>query len=169
MGQQAYFQVTGSNLPSTLALAVADCANMSVIFNSTTEVRFQCLPSGSGSTKSITVKDQPGGSALYSGSITVLDAVSPPSVSGVNSTNSSFNASVTPRVGQQAYFQVTGSNLPSTLALAVADCANMSVIFNSTTEVRFQCLPSGSGSTKSITVKDQPGGSALYNSSVYVQ
>ena len=137
----------------------------------------QLLPTKSGETKSITfkmeVRDSAGnladGGVIKSVVVSYKSKSTPIIISGVNSTNSSFNASVTPRVGQQAYFQVTGSNLPSTLALAVADCANMSVIFNSTTEVRFQCLPSGSGSTKSITVKDQPGGSALYNSSVYVQ
>lgn len=90
------------------------------------------------------------------------------SVSGVNSTNSSFNASATPRVNQQAYFQVTGSNLPSTLALAVTDCASVSMISTSTTEARYQCMPSGTAGTKSVTVKDPSGGTTLYSSSITV-
>jgi aryl-phospho-beta-D-glucosidase BglC (GH1 family) len=79
MNQLAYFQVTGSNLPSTLALTVADCASMSTISTSATEAHFQCTPSGVDGTKSITVKDQAGGTTLHSNSITVLPVVLPPS------------------------------------------------------------------------------------------
>ena len=86
----------------------------------------------------------------------------------MNSTNSSFNAPVTPRLNQQAYFQVTGSNLSSTLALTVADCARMTLISSSSTEARFQCMPSMTAETKAITVQDQSGGSTLYSNSTSV-
>jgi hypothetical protein len=45
----------------------------------------------------------------------------------------------------------------------------MSTISVTSTEGRFQCMPSGTGGTKSITVKDQSGGSTFYSSSVFVQ
>jgi len=45
-------------------------------------------------------------------------------VSAVNSTNSSFTALSTLRVGQTAYFQVQGSRLPSTLASASTFCGS---------------------------------------------
>jgi aryl-phospho-beta-D-glucosidase BglC (GH1 family) len=86
----------------------------------------------------------------------------------VNSTNSSFNAPASVRVGQQAYFQVSGSYLPSTLALAVADCAGMSTVSTSATEARFQCTPGGTDGTKFITLKDQTGGTTLYSNSITV-
>lgn len=89
-------------------------------------------------------------------------------VNGVNSTNSGFNASAPSRLNQQAYFQVTGSNLPSTLELAVAECAGMSMISTSTTEARFLCMPSGTAGAKSVTVKNQSGGTTLYSSSITV-
>jgi hypothetical protein len=75
VNQQAYFQVTGSNLPSTLTLAVTDCAAMSTVSTSATEAHFQCTPGGTGGTESITVKDQSGGTTLYSSSVTVTAAV----------------------------------------------------------------------------------------------
>lgn len=91
-----------------------------------------------------------------------------PSISGVNSTNASFDASATPRMNQRAYYQVTGSNLPSTLSLAVADCAGMSTLSISSTEARFQCMPSHTEGTKSITVKDSSADATLYSSSIAV-
>lgn len=91
-----------------------------------------------------------------------------PSISGVNSTNSSFNAPAAPRMNERAYYQVTGSNLPSTLALAVADCAGMRTISVSSTEARFQCMPSNTEGTKSITVHDTAGDTTLYSSSITV-
>ncbi|KQV59574.1 hypothetical protein ASC95_28065 [Pelomonas sp. Root1217] len=91
-----------------------------------------------------------------------------PSIAAVNSTNSSFNAPATARMNQRAYYQVTGSNLPSTLALAVADCASMSTLSISSTEARFQCMPSNTEGTKSITVKNTAGDAALYSSSITV-
>ncbi len=77
MNQQAYFQVTGSNLPATLALDITDCASMSMISATTSEARFQCMPGGTAGAKSITVKDQAGGKTLHSSSIAVLAAVAP--------------------------------------------------------------------------------------------
>jgi len=77
MNQLAYYQVTGSHLSSTLALTVADCARMTLISSSSTEARFQCMPSVTAETKAITVKDQSGGTTLYSNSTSVLAATSP--------------------------------------------------------------------------------------------
>ena len=93
---------------------------------------------------------------------------SSPSVSGIYSTDSSFKASVAPRVNQQAYFQVTGSNLPSSLALTVTDCASMSTVSTSATEAHFQCMPAATAGTKSITLKDQSGGTTLHSNSTTV-
>lgn len=92
----------------------------------------------------------------------------PVSISGVNSTDSSFNAQATARMNQRAYFQVTGSNLPSTLTLAVADCASMKTVSISSTEARFQCMPSFTEGTKSITVKKTSDDAAPYSSSITV-
>jgi hypothetical protein len=91
------------------------------------------------------------------------------SVSAVNSTNSSFTALSTLHVGQTAYFQVKGSNLPSTLALSVADCATMTTLSTSTTEAHFRCTPGSTSGMKAITVKDKTGGTTLYTGSVNVQ
>ena len=168
VGQTAYFQVLGSNMPGTLALAVADCASMTVISSGASEARFSCLPSGTSGSKAVTVKDQAGGTTLFTSTVTVLAAAPVISVTSVNSTNSAFNASATPRVGQTAYFQVLGSNMPGTLALAVADCASMTVISRAASEARFSCLPSGTSGSKAVTVKDQSGGTTLYTSSVSV-
>ena len=86
----------------------------------------------------------------------------------MNSTDSSFKASTAPQTNLLAYFQVTGSNLPSTLELSVTDCANISTVSTSATEAHFQCLPGSTAGTKSITVKDQSGGTTLYSNSTTV-
>jgi aryl-phospho-beta-D-glucosidase BglC (GH1 family) len=91
------------------------------------------------------------------------------SVSAVNATDSSFSASATPRVNELAYFQVKGSNLPTTVTLDVADCTGMSTVSTSATEAHFKCTPTGAAGTKAVTVKDQSGGTTLYSGSVAVQ
>jgi len=64
--------VTGSNLPATLALEVGDCTGMTAVSTSATEAHFRCRPTGSAGAKAITVKDQSGGTSLYTGSVAVL-------------------------------------------------------------------------------------------------
>jgi hypothetical protein len=91
------------------------------------------------------------------------------SVSAVNSTNSTFTALSTLHVGQTAYFQVQGSNLTSTLALSVTDCASMTTLSTSATEAHFRCTPGSTSGMKAITVKDKSGGTTLYTGSVNVQ
>jgi len=91
-----------------------------------------------------------------------------PSITAVNSTDSSFSAAATPRMNLRAYYQVTGSNLPSTLSLAVADCLSMTTLSISSTEARFQCMPSNTEGTKAITVKNTSGDTTLYSSSIAV-
>jgi aryl-phospho-beta-D-glucosidase BglC (GH1 family) len=91
------------------------------------------------------------------------------SVSAVNSTNSGFTALSTLRVGQTAYFQVQGSNLTSTLALSVTDCASMTTLSTSATEAHYRCTPSNTSGMKAITVKDKSGGTTLFTGSVNVQ
>jgi hypothetical protein len=89
-------------------------------------------------------------------------------VSSVNATNSGYTATATLRLNQQAYFQVIGSNLPSTLELTVADCASMSTVSTSATEAHFQCMPGGTAGNKAVTVKNQTGGTTLYSNTVAV-
>jgi aryl-phospho-beta-D-glucosidase BglC (GH1 family) len=91
------------------------------------------------------------------------------SVSAVNSTNATYTALSTLRVNQQAYFQVMGAKLPTTLALSVTDCAGMTTVSGTATEVRFKCTPTGTAGTKTVTVKDKTGGTTLYTGSVAVQ
>jgi len=107
-----------------------------------------------------------GGGGDGSGSSNQPSPPSAPSVSGVYSTDSSFKASVAPRVNRQAYFQVVGSNLTSSLDLSVTNCTDMSTVSTSASEVHFQCMPTSTAGTRSVTVKDQSGGTTLYTSSV---
>lgn len=88
------------------------------------------------------------------------------SITDVRSTDAGFEASVAPRMNERAYYQVTGTDLPGTLALAVADCAAMRTLSTSSTEARFQCMPSNTEGTKAITVKD--GETTLYSGSIEV-
>ena len=108
--------------------------------------------------------------AAGSGSEAAASASKPAatSVSGVRSTNAMFTAPTMPRVNSLAYFQVTGTKLPTTLTLDVADCAGMSTISISATDARFQCTPGGTAGTKAIVVKDKLGGTTLYTSTVAV-
>lgn len=77
VNQLAYFQVTGSNLPAGVALDVAGCDGMSTVSAGATEAHFQCTPTSAGAT-AVKVMDQPGGKTLYTGSVAVQAAATPP-------------------------------------------------------------------------------------------
>lgn len=89
-------------------------------------------------------------------------------VSGVTATSASFDASATPRMNQRAYYRVTGSNLPGTLELTVADCASMRTLSVTGTEARYQCMPSHTEGSKAVTVRAASGGPALHSQSIAV-
>ncbi|MCU6501322.1 cellulase family glycosylhydrolase [Rugamonas sp. A1-17] len=91
------------------------------------------------------------------------------SVSGVNSADAGFSGLATPKLGQQAYFQVSGAKLSGTLALSVTDCTRMTTISITPTEARFKCTPAGSAGIKAVTIRDKTGGATLYTGSVAVQ
>jgi hypothetical protein len=90
-------------------------------------------------------------------------------VSTVNSTNATFTALSTLHVGQTAYFQVLGSQLASTLALDVVDCANMTTVSVTSTEAHYRCTPGSTDGMKTVTVRDKTGGTVLYTGAVNVQ
>jgi hypothetical protein len=69
---------------------------------------------------------------------------------------------------QQKLFYVYGSCLPSSLALWIADCANMQKINSTSSKVIFRCTPSNTKGWKSGVVKDKPGGTQLYSFDVSV-
>ncbi|HEV6964667.1 cellulase family glycosylhydrolase, partial [Roseateles sp.] len=98
---------------------------------------------------------------------------SPPasaSVTAVSAMTADFSAAASPRMNERAYYRVTGSNLPGTLALDVADCARMTAISISGTEARFQCMPSFTEGAKAISVKAAAAdAAALFSGSVTVQ
>jgi hypothetical protein len=167
--QLAYFRVTGSNFPSTLTMAMADCESVQRLSLSSTEAHFQCMPRGNPGPKAVTVKDQTGGKELFSTTVNVQQAIVAPTVTGVITTNASFNASVSPQVDQLAYFRVTGSNFPSTLTMAMADCESVQRLSLSSTEAHFQCMPRGSAGPKAVTVKDKTGGKELFSTTVNVK
>jgi aryl-phospho-beta-D-glucosidase BglC (GH1 family) len=92
-----------------------------------------------------------------------------PSVAAVASTDADFSDAVSPRMNQRAYYKVTGTQLPATLELNVADCTHMRLVSSSATELRFHCMPSFSEGSKAITVKTASGGTTLHSSSITVQ
>jgi hypothetical protein len=91
------------------------------------------------------------------------------SVSAVNATGADFATAASPHLNQQAYFRVTGSNLPAGVTLSMDGCADMNMVSTSATEVHFKCTPVGVAGSRAVTVMDKPGGTTLSTSSVAVQ
>jgi aryl-phospho-beta-D-glucosidase BglC (GH1 family) len=90
-------------------------------------------------------------------------------VGAVNPTDPSFTTLSTLHVGQTAYFQVKGTNLPGALALDVTDCAHVAKLAVSATEVDFRCTPGGTAGMKTVSVRDKASDTVLYTGAVYVQ
>jgi hypothetical protein len=106
---------------------------------------------------------------VITGDCTVTASFAAISNISVVSTDPGFtNPGVTPKVGQMAYFKVTGNNLPGTLVLEVDSCDSMTRTFINASEAHFQCTPIVLGGTKSIAVKNKIGGQLLYSGSIFV-
>jgi len=90
-------------------------------------------------------------------------------VGTVNSTDPSFATLSTLHVGQTAYFQILGTNLPAALALDVTDCAHPAKLSVTPTEVRFRCTPGVADGMKTVSVRDKSSDTVLYTGAVYVQ
>jgi hypothetical protein len=88
------------------------------------------------------------------------EALCSPYVSYVSPTSAKLN--------QSKIFTVYGSCLPSTTALWIAECANLTKISWSSTQVVFTCTPSYTTGLKPGVVKDQSGGYTLKNFTVQV-
>jgi hypothetical protein len=67
------FTVEGTSLPSTLALWIAECEGLTGLTAGPTEATFECSPSYTTGDKDGVVKDEPGGTELFSFTLTVTN------------------------------------------------------------------------------------------------
>ncbi|MCI5217781.1 MAG: DUF4382 domain-containing protein [Candidatus Electrothrix sp. LOE2] len=155
LGESTIFTVTGQNLPSTLAFWIADCENPTPSGGTSTSMKFRCTPGWSIGRKDGVVKDEEGGTTLYSFQVNVSDEppVTLPVINSVTPTEVVLN--------QPTTFTVTGQNLPSTLAFWIGECQNVNSLGGSSTLMKFSCTPSWTLGIKDGVVKDQPGGTTL--------
>jgi surface antigen len=72
LNQPTTFTVTGSCMPPTLAVWIAECANLQMSSVTPSQAKFTCTPSYSTGIKSGVVKTQSGGALLKSFNVTVL-------------------------------------------------------------------------------------------------
>jgi hypothetical protein len=167
VGNLATFTVTGDGLPANLAVNIPNCSTPVEVRsagniaknNYATGLRvFTCTPSASGNNlvatfgpnsyqKVFTIPDQacPAGQTLVNGVCTAVTAIS----------------TITPPVttlNTATVFTVTGTNLPLTAILAVADATCLSPVSNTATGFSQTCTPLVTG-VKTITVKTAPAAS----------
>ena len=159
LGRETTFTVRGTNLPSSLAFFIEDCAGLSNVSRGTTEQRFRCTPSYSGGWKDGRIALAPGGSTLLSFDVYVDDPA--PVVDSVSPTSVTLNSSTT--------FTVRGTNLPSTLAFFIPDCEGVSVVARGSSQQQFRCTPRYTTGRKSGRVADAPGGTTLLSFTVTVR
>lgn len=148
--------VDGVNLPSTLAMAVADVDPMVRTSLSSTRATFVGTPRAAGTSKTVVVKTAPGGAVLYAGSQNVIGTT----VTGVLQPIAMLN-----KLGT---WTVQGVALPATLALAIEDADPVNKVAASSTAVTFEATHRGTPGQKMLTVKSAPGGTVLYTMSINV-
>ncbi|MCI5161681.1 MAG: hypothetical protein D3917_06595, partial [Candidatus Electrothrix sp. AX5] len=97
LDEQTIFTVTGQNLPSTLAFFVEECANLQSLGGTSTSMLFRCIPSWTTGLKDGVVKDESGGTTLYSFQVNVSDEtpVTSPIVNSVTPTEAVLNQPTT--------------------------------------------------------------------------
>jgi hypothetical protein len=152
LNQLTTFTITGSNLPTTIAPFITNCANLVVMNAGPNQATFQCTPSFATGAQSGLVKDKPGGTVLYNFTLNVQPCT--PIVNSVTPTSASLNQSTT--------FTINGSCLPSTIAPFITNCANLAVTSTGPNQATFKCTPSFATGPQSGLVKDKPGGTQLY-------
>ncbi len=154
--QQSTILVFGTDVPNTAILTIADANCGTPYGHSPNGFSQDCTPIVSGS-RSITIKNQPGGSVVYNNSVTVSAA--PFSVS-------SF-APASLKKGVSTTITITGVSVPSTAILTIEN-ANCGLPYGHTsTSFKQDCNAQLTG-IKNLTVKDRSGGNVVYTKSLSV-
>ncbi|MCP4344051.1 MAG: hypothetical protein GY795_00815 [Desulfobacterales bacterium] len=153
------FTVHGSDLPDTTIIWIDECDNVQSLGGNSNQHQFSCTPSYSTGIKDGIVKDQSGGTTLYSFTVDVQEGT--PSVTSVSPINVIFEESTV--------FTAQGSNLTDTTAFWIGECADLQALGGNSEQRYFLCTPSYSTGIKEGVVKDKPAGTELLSFSVNVQ
>ncbi|MBK8255674.1 MAG: hypothetical protein IPK82_23790 [Polyangiaceae bacterium] len=101
------------------------------------------------------------GAASSTPSKTITINSTAPSVTSVSPLTATFN--------QLKTFTIFGSNLPSTTVAFIPDCQGSTATTGTSTQRTFSCTPINTTGPKNGVVKDQTGGTTLFNFTVVVQ
>ena len=158
-GMATTFTVYGSNLASTIAMSLQDAPGATPFNVTSTSAQITLTPGASGA-KSFYVAQASGGSPV-SGSPFTVQVVEPASqVTSISPTTATLGVATT--------FTVSGSNLPSTVAMSLQD-APPATPFNVTANSAQITLTPGASGTKSFYVAQITGGSPISGSPFSVQ
>lgn len=169
VGNLATFTVTGDGLPANLAVNIPNCSTPVEVRsagniaknNYSTGIRvFTCTPNASGENLAATFGPNahpivfrippqvcPDGQTLVNGVCTTSTVTA---VTNITPTTAALNTATV--------FTVTGTNLPLTAILAVADASCLSPVGHTATGFSQTCTPLATG-VKTITVKTAPAAS----------
>ncbi len=155
-GNSVTVTVTGANLTTDTAFSIQDFASCTKDYRNDSLIYFYCtVPSNvSPGGRWAILKHAPGGDVLYGDQYNTWFSI--------RSRVTAINAS-TYRKGSITTLTVSGSNFPSTVAIAIQDC-DASVggtTFNSPTEAILRCRLGPTTGSKSVAVKNQSGGTPL--------
>jgi hypothetical protein len=151
--------VSGANLPTTLAINInGQSTGCSAITRNTTQASFNC-PLDVAGIRLMEIKTNTaanGGVVIASSFNTFTVDPALPNVTGITPVTGSRTVPTT--------FTISGTNLPSTLALDVAGLACDNV--NKPAFNQITCQASATAGARTATVKSAPGGTVLYTGSV---
>ena len=163
LNESTVFTVEGFNLPEETAFWIGECENVTPLSGGTPEQRqFECTTSHTAGIKNGVVKDKSGGTELVAFTVEVTEAQPNITVTSVSPLTVTLN--------QATVFTVVGTNLPDSTAFWIGECEGVTLLSGGTPEQRqFQCTPSWTTGVKEGVVKDQSGGTELFNFTVTVQ
>ncbi len=163
LNQKTTFTLTGTGFVAGMAYTIADCDSVEGISTIATELKFACTPKGTIGVKTLTVKDKPAGTVIYTGQVTVVNQTTP-----VPTINVSSISPVQAVLNQKTTFTLTGTGFVAGMAYTIADCDSIEGISTIATELKFACTPKGTIGAKTLTVKDKPAGTVIYTGQVTV-
>ena len=158
LGKLTTFTVTGSCLPDTTAFYIDECSDTQPSGGNEQQRQFSCTPGYKTGSHGGLVKDKSGGTVLLSFDVDFQWGT--PKVEDVTPKTVQLN--------QVTDFMIKGSSLPKTTVVWIDGCDGLVMFEGDANDLGFQCTPTVAG-TMTAVVKDQPGGTELYNFTVNVQ
>ena len=149
LNQKTTFTLTGTGFVSGMAYTIADCDGVESISTTATELKFACTPKGTIGVKTLTVKDKPAGTVIYTGQVTVVTTTT--RVATIQA------ASTTPTINTESSFSLVNTVFDGIKSIVWKFGQEIVEVFDNFGNAIKHIFNTLGEATVSATLKDQTG------------